>query len=51
SDIAQQLHDMGYTYLYRFSGENSEDIDCDGYATALLKTDIDSIQKTLSKTA
>lgn len=49
TDIAQKLHDMGYTNLYILSGENPEDIDCEGYATALLKTDIDSIQKILSK--
>ncbi|MBP9742920.1 MAG: hypothetical protein KBD37_06145, partial [Burkholderiales bacterium] len=49
TDIAQKLHDIGYNNLYILSGENSEDIDCNDYATALLKTDIDSIQKILSK--
>jgi nitrogen-specific signal transduction histidine kinase len=48
ADIAQRLHDRGYTNLYILSGENPEDIDCGGYATALLKTDIDNIQKILS---
>lgn len=51
TDIAQKLHDIGYNNLYILSGENSEDIDCNDYATALLKTDIDSIQKILSKPA
>jgi len=49
TNIAQKLYDMGYTNLYILSGEDTENINCKGYATALLKTDIDSIQKILSK--
>nr|MBP9743234.1 hypothetical protein [Burkholderiales bacterium] len=48
-DIAKALYKRGYTNLYILSGQNPESINCGTYATALLKTDLDSIEAHLYK--
>lgn len=47
-DIARELYNKGYTNLYILSGEDPENVECGGCATALLKTDIDHIKAILS---
>lgn len=46
-DIAQHLHEMGYTRLYLLTGGNLQDVDIPTYLTLILKGDLETLSSVI----